>query len=77
MFFFTDGYFDFDEKAWRSSGELIEPSKWFVPKESSQNHHRTFPTMNDRIAYIKDEFSFKLDSCKKILFNTVVVYFKR
>ena len=53
VFFFTDGYFDFDEKVWRSSGELIEPSKWFVSKELN---HRTFPTMNDRIAYIKDEF---------------------
>ena len=55
VFFFTDGYFDFGEKVWQSSGELIEHFKWFIPKESLD--HRTFPTMNDRIAYIKDEFS--------------------
>ena len=59
-FFFTDGYFDFDKKVWRSSGEFIEESNWFIPKESLDylNHydHRTYPTMNDRIAYVKDEF---------------------
>ena len=48
--------------------------EWWDPNGKFKPLHNFNPI---RIAYIKDEFSFKLDSCKKILFNTVIVYFKR
>ena len=53
--FFTDGYFDFKESVWKSSNELIENSRWFVPTASE--YYRTYPELNDRIAFIKEWFT--------------------
>ena len=57
--FFTDGYFDFEDSVWKSSNELIENSRWYVP--SISEYFRTYPALNDRIAFIKEWFQSYLD----------------
>ena len=53
--FFTNGYFDFENQNWKSSREIIETSQWFVPKWAPP-HFKTYPQMNDRLAYVKEWF---------------------
>ena len=51
--FFVDGYFDFQEKFWKSSSGIINESRWHV---SSDFDWRTYPVLLDRVAYIKNWF---------------------
>ena len=50
--FFTDGYFDFEEKLWRSDGEIIDNSRWYI-SDPSKNEFKKYPILLDRFAYVK------------------------
>jgi len=47
-YFFTDGYFDFGEKLWKSDGKVIDDSRWY------KDDFRVYPVLLDRFAYVKD-----------------------
>ena len=46
--FFTNGYFDFSEKLWKSGDEIINDSKWSISDD-----YQIFPIMLDRLAFDK------------------------
>lgn len=49
--FFTDGYYDFSEKLWKSDGEIISNSRWLI--EQVIDEYQTYPIMLDRLAFDK------------------------
>ena len=52
--FFTDGYFDFEDKLWKSGGEIIDDSRWFTTNSGKNDPKgRKYPVLLDRFAYVK------------------------
>ena len=51
-FFFTDGYFDFNDYFWKSGGEVIDDSRWY------KDDFRVYPVLLDKFAFVKGEKNF-------------------
>ena len=45
---YTDGYYDFTEKLWKSGNEVIPISRW-----NTKDEFQVFPVMLDRLAFTK------------------------
>ena len=48
LLFFTNGYYDFPEKHWKTGDEIISNSRW-----STIDEFQTYPIMLDRLAFDK------------------------
>ena len=48
LLFFTNGYYDFSEKLWKTGDEKISDSRW-----STIDEFQTYPIMLDRLAFDK------------------------
>ena len=48
LLFFTNGYYDFSEKLWKTGDEIISNSRW-----STIDEFHTYPIMLDRLAFDK------------------------
>ena len=54
--FFTDGYFDFNDKLWKSGEKIIDDSRWYI-RDPSNNEFLTYPVLLDRFAFVKTNIS--------------------
>ena len=50
--FFTNGYFDFEDKTWKSEGQIIDRSRWYT-SDPKENELKKYPVLFDRFAYFK------------------------
>ena len=57
-----DGYFDFDEKLWKSNGKVIDDSRWY------KDDFRVYPVLLDRFAYVKNQPSTRWKKRENFLF---------
>ena len=62
VYFFTDGYFDFGEKLWKSGGKVIDDSRWY------KDDVRMYPVLLDRFAYVKNKLSTRWKKRENFLF---------
>ena len=58
-YFFTDGYFDFDDNSWKSDGEVIDDSLWY------KDDFRVYPVLLDRFAFVKGPLFSKIKESTK------------
>ena len=54
--FYTDGYFDFNTKLWKSGGKIIDDWRWYI-REPRNNEFHVYPILLDRFAYVKTNIS--------------------
>ena len=54
--FYTDGYFDFNTKLWKSGGKIIDDWRWYI-REPRNNEFHVYPILLDRFAYVKINIS--------------------